>query len=341
MVYNPNAHLPQQPNLWSREAATAPAVRQTGQPAPAPVYYEQPLPSVAQYALPPAPAYTTPNYPAPYEPTPVAPVAPEKKKKGISTLTKALIGGAVLAIGGAGAIIVVANQKANERVNEIKDTPIADSPAAERNGAYETYPIKLLPDTATGDQFANLDPHYPYQYSIAEQMDFIAPELNKDIEDTIKRIRESVGQSHFTGEDGVTPRAVAAPSRTNTAQQISDQISLGTFKAWEIAQTGDVEKAEKYATGVTDPLYDEYENIIDAFDSKKPSMTEGVAWDEKEIITSGDYMGISASQEGPLIQFNKTSTTNTNDRFVVVARFDQGSTPDANRWRLLLVDRIE
>lgn len=267
-----------------------------------------------------------------------APNAPDRKSG--NRLRWAAIG----AIGATATLIglgVYATNEAPKRITgESGADPNISEPSSNNGLAYEKHPVKLLAEKATGDQFANLDADYPYEYTLAEQLDYVGPKLNKDPHVTVEKMRSIMGSSHFTGEDGVTPRAIAAPSLSNTPQEIADQIAVGMFKAWEVAQTGDIDEAKKYAAGVADPESYGYTNQIDAFSNSVGNFTEAVAWDEQPLITSGEYEGIVATTENPIMKFNTTSTMDTNVKREIVVQFGKGTNEDSARWRQVVLNNI-
>lgn len=273
--------------------------------------------------------------------TPVLERAPTEKR---GSIRNKVIGGVAIVGVSFGALMALGMHKSNEAANKTMtldgDDRSVSSPADSTNGAYESYPVKLLAEKATGDQFANLDPDYPYAYTTAEQMDYVGPKLNSDPRATVSKMREIMGSSHFTGDDGVTPRVIAKPSLSNTPQEIVDQIAVGMFRAWEVAQTGDIDEAKKYAAGVADPKSHGYSNQIDAFSNSVGNFTEAVAWEEQPLITAGDYEGVVATPENPVMKFNTTSTSDTSVQREIVVRFDTGTSEDSSRWRQVVLNEI-
>lgn len=246
MVYNPNAQLPQQPNHdpWSRQGSEVAAQQPPLQPTyeypvappvviapPAPVYYEQPVPPVAQYALPPAPVYAAPNHPTLYEPAPVAPTVPEKKRKGISKLTAALVGATVVSVGGAAAIVAIANQKANERVAEIKgDTGSGSSYSAEPFPGQGAEPRPLIlgdinrdniltqeeANALTIDEYASLDPSIRAEHKnealnmyLHTAWDSIQPHLTEDEKKVLYLPDLNKPRAKWTDQDYLNQHALA------------------------------------------------------------------------------------------------------------------------------------
>lgn len=204
----------------------------------------------------------------------------------------------------------------------------------------EKYPSRLPIADVTGDQFVGKDTMYPYTYSRQEQLDYAGTKLNTNMQATAERMRDRIGRQYsiFTGDDGQTTRAMAMPSLDNTPQQIWDQITVGSFQAWEAAQNGNIDEAKKLAAAVDDPEHREYTDEIKGFSNANAIRTnsEGVAWNEKPVIASGDYEGITATPTAPLIEFNVNIGGNdAGNRIKAVLRFEQGSTSDANRWVLV------
>lgn len=214
----------------------------------------------------------------------------------------------------------------------------ASAPAVPGDVRTEKYPSRLSIADVTGDQFVGADTMYPYAYSRQEQLDYAGTKLNTNMQATAERMRDRIGRqySDFTGDDGKTTRTIVKPSLDNTPQQIWDGIKVGTFQAWETAQSGDVEEAKKLAAVVADPEYREYSDQVKLFSDPRPDATDGVAWNEKPVIASGEYEGITATPTAPLIEFTVNIGGNdTGNRIKAVLRFEQGSTPDANRWVLV------
>ena len=181
---------------------------------------------------------------------------------------------------------------------------------------------------------------YPYTYTRQEQLDYAGSKLNANAQATAERMRDRIGRqySNFTGDDGQTTRMVVKPSLDNTPQQIWDQFTVGAFQAWEEAQSGNIEEAKKLAAAATDPENREYQDELKTFTNGDMRLVdnEGVAWNEKPVIASGDYEGVTATPNAPLIEFNVNIGGNdTGNRIKAVLRFEQGSSPDANRWVLV------
>lgn len=210
----------------------------------------------------------------------------------------------------------------------------------QRDVRIEKYPSKLPIEDVTGDQFVGLDTMYPYTYSRTEQLDYAGVKLNNDAQAAAERMRDRIGRqySNFTGEDGKTTRTIAKPSLDNTPRQIWDQITVGSFQSWEAAQGGNIDEAKKFAAVVNDPEHREYLDEVKGFsiNDVTAANSEGVAWNEKPIIASGSYEGITASPSAPLIEFNVNIGGNdSGNRIKAVLRFEQGSKPESNRWVLV------
>ena len=261
---------------------------------------------------------------------------PSKKnpwvKRGIATVAGAL------AIG-VGIGVVHNNTEKSTPENTSSGANGADRTAsAPLDVRTEKYPSRLPIGDVTGDQFVGVDTMYPYTYTRQEQLDYAGSKLNANAQATAERMRDRIGRqySNFTGDDGQTTRTVVKPSLDNTPQQIWDQITVGTFQAWETAQNGNAEEAKKLAAVVADPEYREYTDQVKLFSDSRPDATDGVAWNEQPVIASGSYEGITATSTAPLIEFNVNNGSNdSGNRIKAVLRFEQGSTSDANRWVLV------
>lgn len=340
-------------NPWSRQAAEQAVAYQ------APVYeYPAVTPAPTTHNAQPAPAY--------YNQQPLAyPVAqpgdtlrthhgnsgnPQVGNQQSTPDTKKSLGiGAKLAIGfgaiGVTAATIIgvgkfaAHDTADKIINGTGNNP-AESYSGNSSSAYEMYPVKLSPENASGDQFANLDEDYPYPYTTQEQMDYIGPKLNTGQQETVTRMQSIYGEAHFTEDDGVTPRTIALPSPSNSPQQILDQLAVGMFKTWEVAQAGDLEQAKKYAAGVTDPKYDQYDNLISVLNGADPVVITGVAYPTDPTIYSGSYNGVEATTENPVLQFKSRSAMDSSVVVQMVVRFDKGNSDDSGRWRLITSEDV-
>lgn len=265
--------------------------------------------------------------------------SPDNQKKSYLKRGLAILAGAAV-LGGGGILVGKALGKNEAYENVLADQPSTSTMANTDNGAYEKSPVKLTAENATSNQFLNQDPEYPYDYTRAEQLDYAGVELNTDMQSTAERMRDQIGRQYpiFTGEDGVTTRTLAKPSLDNTPQQIWDQITVGTFQAWEAAQGGNMNIAKKLAAGVADPERREYTDQLETFSNTDALsvIPEGVAWNEQPVITQGEYEDISASQNTPLIEFNVNIGGNgSGNRIKAVLRFEQGTQPDSARWVLV------
>jgi hypothetical protein len=266
-----------------------------------------------------------------YAPPPQPPYGGPPPKKSRINLFIGIAIGVVVTIA---AVMAFGWYMVNRNVDEMKER---FGPASESHSATNAqYPAKLSAASASGDQFANRDPSYPFQYSRQEQLDYAATKLNDDAQAAADRARVILGNSsNLTEDDGTTTRKIAKPDLANTPQQILDQFAVGTFQAWEAAHNGNVDEAKKLAVATADLQYSEYQDQVDAFSENTPTLAEGVAWGDKPLISSGGYDGVSATAENPVITFNKTSASNTNDRVRLIFRFEKGTTEDSSRWVLV------
>ena len=267
---------------------------------------------------------------------------PEKKKNPWVKRGVAAVAGAVAVSLGAG-IVHYKNTK-----DAIENSPLnvgggdrsTSAPVVPGDVRTEKYPSRLPIADVTGDQFVGKDTMYPYVYNRQEQLDYAGTKLNTDMQATVQRMRSRIGEhsTFFTEDDGETVRTVVKPALDNTPQQIWDQVTVGSFQTWEQAQNGNVEEAKKLAAVANDPEYREYQDEIKTFSITDAAAVNnnGIAWNEKPVIASGDYEGITATPSAPLIEFNVNIGGNdTGNRIKAVLRFEQGSEPDSNRWVLV------
>lgn len=245
---------------------------------------------------------------------------------------------------GSGAWYAFGYFAAKGTIDAINDTVSGDRstsvPVVPGDVRTERYPSRLSIADVTGDQFVGLDTMYPYSYTRQEQLDYAGTKLNTDMQATAERMRDRIGAhtTFFTEDDGKTVRTVVKPALDNTPQQIWDQVTVGSFQVWEEAQNGNIEEAKKLAAVANDPAHREYQDEISTFSITDAAAVNnnGVAWNEKPVITSGEYEGISATPTSPLIEFNVNIGGNdSGNRIKAVLRFEQGSSSDANRWVLV------
>lgn len=264
--------------------------------------------------------------------------SPSWIKRGIAAVVAA---GAV----GAGAY-GIGYLKTKGEVDALKDASggntTTSAPSIPGDVRTEKYPSRLPITDVTGDQFVGVDTMYPYTYTRQEQLDYAGVELNTNMQATAARMRERAmgtqNTTFFAGDTDTSARTVVKPSLDNSPQQIWDQITVGTFQAWEAAQNGNIDEAKKLAAVVADPEDREYTDQLKTFTNANALSIapDGVAWNEQPVIANGEYEGIQATPTAPLIEFNVNIGGNdTGNRIKAVLRFEQGSNPDANRWVLV------
>jgi hypothetical protein len=77
-----------------------------------------------------------------------------------------------------------------------------------------------------------------------KELDYAGPILNSNVEATTRELNDALDQMGYSGFNYFN-RPIVAPSSTNTPQEIWDQITLGSFQSWNIAQGGDIEEAKR------------------------------------------------------------------------------------------------
>ncbi|HUO61882.1 MAG TPA: hypothetical protein VMT96_00315 [Candidatus Bathyarchaeia archaeon] len=172
------------------------------------------------------------------------------------------------------------------------------------------------PDKMSADEFMQL--------SRAQQLDYAAPILNSNMANYVEQFKVQVGHTDaFSGP-------LVQPSVNNTPQQIWDQVVVGAYQAWKIADQGNMNEAKKVATGVAEGQA--YDLIVNTFQDGGAFLNyQGATWAAQPVIQTGSYEGVDAKGYG-LIEFKVRHATDTDKVSDVVFQLEKGSGNNSYRW---------
>lgn len=173
-----------------------------------------------------------------------------------------------------------------------------------------------------------------------DELDYAGPKLNSNTKETLARMNKALADMGW-GDYGYFERSIAKPSPDNTAQQIWDQVALGSYQAWETAQSdtpGALYEAERLAKGVAGGR--EYNDLKETFANGGTAVIPiGLVPDNAEspVFNTGQYKEIKNSGYGIKI-FTKVNPVAA-EAVRVIVRLEKGRTEDSFRWILVKTEK--
>jgi hypothetical protein len=170
---------------------------------------------------------------------------------------------------------------------------------------------------------------------LESKLDYVGPILNSDTEATTARLNAALDELGYAGYNYFN-RPVVQPSLSNSTQEISDQMTLADFQAWELSNQGTLKMDEAIKIADTITRGREYNDLTELFGKPTPVIPLKLAWEQtrEQIPNTGEYAEfdnvISYTEQ------NILSEDPYNPEYVkVTAGFVQGNVENSGVWVLI------
>lgn len=189
------------------------------------------------------------------------------------------------------------------------------------------------PSEMTPDEFALLP--------MESKLNYVGPILNTDTEATAARLNAALDGLGYAGYNYFN-RPVVQPAITNSTQEITDQMTLASFQAWELSNQGTLKMDEAMKIADVTNRGREYNDLVELLGKPTPVISLHLAWENtrEQLPNSGEYAEFQR-----VISYTEQiilSKDPYNPEYVkVTAGFMQGSVDNSGVWVLVRTNDTE